>query len=389
MGLMQAIRLSVSSIFAHRLRSFLTMLGVIIGVFSVVALISLGQGATKQVTEQVQGMGANLITITITNGGAQGGLTLEEAAALENRPGVKDVVPVVSGRAVAKQGTRSMTALVEGVTPAYHSVRNHTTTAGRPLAGADVSLRQNVAVLGTEIVEELFPGQNPVGAQVQIHGAIFTVVGVLEEKGSGMGGSNDNKILIPVTTAQRLLRNMNIATIYVQAESPEQVGRAKLAVEASLKQRFRADDAFQVIDMADILSTVNQVTGTLTLMLGGIAAISLLVGGIGIMNIMLVSVTERTREIGINKALGAKKQDILLQFLVESVVISGTGGLIGLLLGQVFILLIQRVTGFAAVLSPQVVALSLSFSLGVGMFFGIWPANKAAGLHPIEALRAQ
>lgn len=389
MGLLQAFRLSISAIIANKLRSILTMLGVIIGVFSVVALISLGQGATNQVTEQIQGMGSNLITVSITGRGAQSGLSLEEAIALGSRPGVGVIAPVISGQATFKHQTQSVTALLEGVTPDYNAVRNHQVEVGRSLLPADLEFRQNVALLGTEVVQELFNGQNAVGTQIYINGSSFTVIGVLEEKGSGMGGSNDNKILIPITTAQRLLRNMTISTVYIQAESPDMVDRVVVAIEASLNQLFRDNNAFRVANQADILNTVSQVTGTLTLMLGGIAAISLLVGGIGIMNIMLVSVTERTREIGICKALGAKKQDILLQFLVESAVISGTGGLIGLMLGQIFVLLINRFAGLTAAFSPQVVILALTFSVGVGIFFGIWPANKAAGLNPIEALRAQ
>ncbi|MBS4007110.1 MAG: ABC transporter permease [Clostridium sp.] len=389
MGLLQAFRLSVSAIRAKKLRSFLTMLGVIIGVFSVVALISLGQGATSLVTEQVQAIGSNLIVVNISGRGARSGLTLEEALALASRPGVSAVAPMLSGQATYKYQTENISAPLSGVTPDYNAVRNHNIAYGRSLVAADLDHRQEVAVLGSEVAQELFGRENPLGAKIRINGNAFTVIGVLEEKGDGIGESNDNRVLIPLTTAQRLLRNMNISTIYIQAESPESVDRAVVSVEASLKQIFRDEDAFGVFNQADLLSTVNQITGTLTLMLGGIAAISLLVGGIGIMNIMLVSVTERTREIGICKALGARKKDILYQFLIESAVISGTGGLIGLMLGQLAATLVNRFSDFPTAVTFQVAVLALAFSVGVGIFFGIWPANKAADLNPVEALRAQ
>ena len=389
MGFLQAFRLSVSAILAKKLRSFLTMLGVIIGVFSVVALISLGQGATSLVTEQVQAIGSNLVIVNITGRGARTGLSLEETLALASRPGVSAIAPVLSGQATFKYQTQSMSASLEGVTPDYNAVRNHNIQYGRSLVAADLDHRQKVALLGSEVAQELFGGENPLGSEVRINGNAFTVIGVLEEKGDGIGGTNDNKVLIPLTTAQRLLRNMNISALYIQSESPEAVDRVMVSIKASLNQIFRDEDAFRVFNQADLLSTVNQITGTLTLMLGGIAAISLLVGGIGIMNIMLVSVTERTREIGICKALGARKKDILYQFLIESAVISGTGGLIGLALGQLAASLVSRFSDFPTAITFQVAILALAFSVGVGIFFDIWPANKAADLSPVEALRAQ
>jgi len=204
-----------------------------------------------------------------------------------------------------------------------------------------------------------------------------------------MGGSNDDKVIIPITTAQRLLRDAGIRTVYIQAASPDEVNQVVAGLEAVMQRRFRDEDAYRVFNQAEVLDTVSQVTGTMTLMLGGIAGISLLVGGIGIMNIMLVSVTERTREIGITKALGAKKRDILSQFLVESAVISSLGGLVGLLLGYGLVRTISKFSGLTAVFSPEVVGVALVFSLFVGVFFGIYPANKAANLNPIEALRAE
>ncbi|WP_227766094.1 ABC transporter permease [Zhaonella formicivorans] len=388
MGLGQAVRLALAAIYANKLRSFLTMLGVIIGVFSVVALVSIGQGATSQVTEQVQGMGSNLVTLNIRGRGAVSSITYDEAMELADRPGVSAVAPVVNGQVTVKYGNTSYDTSLEGTTPDYTSVRNHPVEQGRFLTFTDVENRQKVAVVGTDVVKELFSGTNPLGQEIRINGSAFTVIGVLQQKGGSMGGSNDDKVIIPISTAQRLLRNAGVRTVYIQAQSPEEVDRVVAVLEATMQRRFRDEEAYRVFNQAEMLETVGEVTGTLTLMLGGIAGISLLVGGIGIMNIMLVSVTERTREIGICKALGAKKRDIMLQFLVEAIVISATGGGLGLALGYGLTRLISKFAQLTTVFSPQVIAVAFGFSLLVGVFFGIYPANKAANLSPIEALRA-
>lgn len=390
MNFLQAVKLSIAAIWSNKLRSFLTMLGVIIGVFAVVALVSLGQGATNTVTEQVQGMGSNLITVQITGRGTKTALTLEEARDLGEKAGVKTAAPVISAQGTVKYGNETALFSVEGSTPEYQEVRNHHAASGRFLVPTDITYRQKVAVLGTEIVAELFPATDPLGREIRINGTPFTVVGILEQKGSGgMMGSDDRKIIIPASTAQRLFQSPGVQMIYIQTESPQSVDRAMAALEATLKNHFRDEDAYMVFDQAQILDLVNQVTGTLTLMLGGIAGISLLVGGIGIMNIMLVSVTERTREIGICKALGAKRKDILFQFLVESAVISSLGGLLGMLFGYGLVRLLSSLIGLPASFSLQVVVAALLFSLFVGVFFGIYPANKAAKLNPIDALRAE
>jgi len=389
MNFWQAVRLSLDAIWSNKLRSFLTMLGVIIGVFAVVALVSLGQGAGDTVAEQVQGIGSNLITVYISGRGTKTAMTMAEVAALEEMAGVQAAVPIISAQGTLKHGSKTAVFSVEGTTPAYQAVRAHYPQAGRFLVSNDVTYRQNVAVLGTEVVEELFPAADPVGQEIRINGTPFTVVGVLAEKGYGMMGSDDAKVIIPVSTARRLFQSPGVQNIYIQAESPQAVDRAMAAIEASLKYQFRDEDAFMVFNQAQILDVLGQVMGTMTLLLSGIAGISLLVGGIGIMNIMLVSVTERTREIGIYKALGAKRRDILFQFLVESAVISSIGGIIGMLCGYGLMKLLNSIFELPASFSPQVVIVALLFSIFVGIFFGLYPANKAARLNPVDALRAE
>ncbi|MEW5785945.1 MAG: ABC transporter permease [Bacillota bacterium] len=389
MNFLQAVRLSLDAIWSNKLRSFLTMLGVIIGVFAVVALVSISQGASDTVTEQVQGMGSNLITVMVTGRGTKTALTLDEVRDLGEKAGVKAAVPVISTQGTIKYGNKTAVFAVEGSSPEYQAVRTHYAQAGRFLVPTDVTYRQNVAVLGSEVVAEFFPATDPVGREIRINGTPFTVVGILEEKGYGMMGSDDGKIVIPVSTAQRLFHSPGVQTIYIEAESTQSVDRAVAAIEATLKYRFRDEDAYLVFNQAQILDVVNQVMGTMTLLLGGIAGISLLVGGIGIMNIMLVSVTERTREIGIYKALGAKRRDILFQFLVESAVISSLGGLLGMLFGYGLVRVLNNLIDLPAAFSLRVVVTALLFSLFVGIFFGIYPANKAAKLNPIDALRAE
>jgi putative ABC transport system permease protein len=389
MSILQAMSIAFGALRANKMRSALTMLGVIIGVFSVVTLVSIGQGATSSVTEQIQGMGSNLITVTITGRGVNRFISLKEAEQLADRAGVAAIAPVVSQSATVKQGNQSVTVAVEGATVDYTAVRNHPIARGRFISAADISIRQNIVVLGSDTAQDLFPFSNPLGQDIRINGIPFTVVGVLAEKGSSMGGSSDEKAIIPITTALRTFHIEGIQTVYIEAENADVVDSVISSLEASLQYHFRDEDAVRIFSQTQILDTMNQVTNTLTLMLGGIAAISLLVGGIGIMNIMLVSVTERTREIGICKALGAKKRDILLQFLIESAVLSGLGGIVGMVFGYLAVTAIRTYSGLGAVFSLQIVLIAIIFSLCIGVFFGIYPANRAARLNPIEALRAQ
>jgi len=387
MGVWQIIKLAIAGIKANKMRSFLTMLGVIIGVAAVIVLVSIGEGATKSVTDRIEGMGSNLISVTIRGNESSAALTYEEVQKWKERAGIRGLAPTINGSVSVKYGSNKYDTSLEGVNEEYEEVRNHKVQAGRFILPMDVSLRQKVVLLGTEVAAELFGGMNPVGETVKLNGTNFKVVGLLEEKGSESMGSNDDKVLIPLTTAERLLNSKGIRSVYVQAESPEMVDPVVTQIDNILFRKTNDAESYRVFNQAEMLSTVSEVTGTLTAMLGGIAAISLLVGGIGIMNIMLVSVTERTREIGIRKAIGAKRKDILRQFLIEALVVSSSGGIIGIILGIGGANILGSVLSMETVVSFKIMALAFGFSLFIGMVFGMYPANKAAKLNPIEALR--
>lgn len=388
MNLAQALKMAWKSIRQNKMRSFLTMLGIIIGVAAVISLVSVGQGATAKVTEQVQGLGTNLITINIMGRGATTSLSYEESMSYAATPGVQAVSPVINGRVTAKNGTANESVSIEGITPEYESVRNFHVQDGRFLLPLDIDYLQKVALIGVTTAQNLFGTENPVGKKVMLNGQSYQIVGLLEQKGSTLGGSNDDKILIPITSAERLLRNKGVQSIYIQTTSADNVALVKSELEAQLDKKFRGlTTAYSVFDQEDMLSTMTSISSTMTMALAGIAGISLLVGGIGIMNIMLVSVSERTREIGIRKAIGARKRDILTQFLIESVVLAGLGGVLGIGIGVGGGSLISRFTGMTVSTSWSVVTVAFTFSLCIGVIFGLLPANKAAKLRPIDALR--
>ncbi|PLX28953.1 MAG: ABC transporter permease [Clostridiales bacterium] len=384
----QTFKMAMSSIFSNKMRSFLTMLGVIIGVSAVIILVSIGQGTTKSVTESIEGMGSNLLTVNIMGRGADTSLDLEDIEMFDEFIGVGKVAGSSTMNADIKSGTTILEDIsINGTDEDYLSILNYEMLEGRFLIDTDLDNRQRVAVVGSEVKSELFGNASAIGEEIKINGQTYTIVGSLAEKGSSMMGSNDEVVVIPLTTAQRLSGDTSIRTIYVQAESAETVDVAKAYMENYLERKFGDEDAYRVFDQSEVLDTVGSVTGMLTAMLGGIAGISLLVGGIGIMNIMLVSVTERTREIGIRKAIGAKYSDILVQFIIESIVLSGMGGIIGVALGIGGAYAITAIFELETVVSMGIVILSTMFSLGVGVVFGIYPADKAAKLNTIDALR--
>ncbi|MEK4044447.1 ABC transporter permease [Paenibacillus sp. FSL H8-0048] len=388
MILAQSIRMAVMSIVGNKIRSFLTMLGIVIGVSSVILLVSVGQGVTGQITSQFSDLGTNQLTVMITGRGAVTSLTAEEVAAFSKVPGVDQVSPTISSNVTAKYRNVHTNVSLEGITASYEKVQNFHVQSGRFLLDIDNEYRQKAALIGTETAKKLFGADNPVGREIQLNGTSFQLVGLLQAKGSSLSGSNDKKILIPLSTSERLLQSKGIQTFTVTALSDKDVASVKTAIGQILDRKFlRAKDAYSVFDSKQMLDTLKKTSGTLSLALAGIAGISLFVGGIGIMNIMIISVNERTREIGIRKAIGAKKMDILLQFIIESMVLSTMGGILGIGAGLGLTWLVGQLTALQVGYAWNMVNISFLFSLFIGVFFGILPASKAARLRPIQALR--
>ena len=396
MNPIETIKMAFKAIFANKIRSFLTMLGVIIGVMSVTVLMGIGQGTTSSVTDSISAMGTNLLTVNIQTrrigfgGRNMGGntrsssakgtviLKLDDVLSLKDNEYIQYVSPTVSGSLTVKAGSTNTSAQISGVMPDYAKIVNTELASGRYIIDADVENRSAVCVIGPELAEDLFGNTNVVGNTLHVNGRKFRIVGVLD--------STSSELVLPFTLAQRMLNNTSITTFYLSATDSSTVNRAQTAVERFLYKKYQDDSTYSILNQEEILETMNEMTQTLSLMLGGIAGISLLVGGIGIMNIMLVSVTERTREIGIRKAIGAKRRNILLQFLIESIVLSGMGGVLGLALGYGVMYALETYMGMTIAASAGVAQLALGFSMFVGVVFGLYPANKASKLKPIDAL---
>lgn len=391
MNILESVKIAWKGIMSNKVRSLLTMLGVIIGVASVISLTSVGQGVTSDITASLEDMGTNLITVSgMRNMG--GKLEMEDIESLEDSEYILAAVPSLTKSYVTiKYGSESMDEVtVEGTSQDYQAVNNFFVAEGRFLLEDDVDSRKKVCVVGQTIVDELFAGQNPIGEKISYDGQKYTVVGVMEEKGSSSMTDNDSYVFIPVSTAARTMGTTVLSTIYVQSASEEVTDAAVTHIENVYTEKFGNADAIRIFAMDELLETMDSTTAILTLLLGAIAGISLLVGGIGIMNIMLVSVTERTREIGIRKAIGARRKDILSQFLVESIILSLTGGIIGILLGVGLAKAAAAlVTDLSTLVTPWSIILSFGFSVAIGVFFGIYPANKASKLDPIVALRQE
>lgn len=391
MGIFQAYRMALKSVLSNKVRAFLTMLGVIIGVGAVIAAVAFAQGSTKSITDSLQGLGTNLIQISITGRNSNRSVTYSDLQdfADKNSDTIAALAPTISGSVTVKFGdkTSDTTSLI-GTSQEYETIKSVHVQSGRFLLTIDADCRQKVALIGTTVVNELFGGIDPLGQTIKINGMVFTVVGVLQERANSQTSSDDDQVIIPVTVAQRLMKSGPIRNFSVQAATPEAVNTVMDKLNAFLTKIYNDSNKFRVFNQEQMLSTLSSVTGIMMGVLGGIATISLVVGGIGIMNIMLVSVTERTREIGIRKAIGAKRRSILIQFLIEALMVTGIGGLMGVLLGISIIKFI--IGGFNIV--PEVYSitwmlLSFGISLVVGVIFGLFPAFKAANLNPIEALR--
>jgi len=384
-----AFKMAIKSILSNKLRSFLTMLGVIIGIWAVIAVVGLAQGSTKSITDRLQRLGTNLIQINITGRNSNRNVTYEELQqfAEQHAEDIEAIAPTVSSSVTLKYGTNTHDTTLIGTTADYSTVRDVNVSSGRFILPIDVDYRQKVALVGTYIVKDLFNGQNPIGKKIKINGQIFTVVGVLEERANSQQQSDDDQVIVPVTVAQRLTRNAIIRNFAIKITDGNRSEAVMNYLNDFLMKIYNDSTAFRVFNTAQLLDTLNSVTQTLTLMLAGIAAISLIVGGIGIMNIMLVSVTERTREIGIRKAIGAKRRNILVQFLIEASVVTGLGGVVGIILGFVTIRVMSKLNIATAIFSIPWAILAFTISLAIGIVFGLFPASKASRLNPIEALR--
>lgn len=392
MGFIQAYKMAIKSIRSNKVRSFLTMLGVIIGVSSVIAAVGFAQGSTKSMTDTIESLGTNLIQVNIFGRNSNRKVTYDQIKvfAEENSAEIAAVAPTSSANGTVKYKTLNRETTIMGTSPDYSLIKSVEAQSGRFIVQNDVDNMQKVAVVGTAVVNDIFEGSDPLGLKMKINGQMFTVVGVLEEKDDGQDDGADDTVIIPITVAQRLFSTATIRNFAIQASSPDTVETAKDKLEAFLEKTYKDTDAFRVFNQAEMLESLDSMTGTMTAVLAGIAAISLIVGGIGIMNIMLVSVTERTREIGIRKAIGAKKKNILVQFLIEAIIVTGIGGILGVLIGVSIIhFIIGGLELVPEVYSIPWIIISFSISLIVGVVFGLFPAFKAASLNPIEALRAE
>jgi putative ABC transport system permease protein len=388
--LKESIKMVLENVLSNKMRSFLTMLGIIIGVGSVIAMITIVSGATKTVTDQVASMGANTVTVQVMGTPLKQGLTQGDLGELEALENIAGIAPTVSGTTAVAHDGQTMDAIgLQGKNDVYFENTEDLISAGRMISPVDTENESRVALIGQGIADELFVGSNPVGESIKIDGITFTVIGVLNGSDSFASSSTDEAVMIPYTTALNMVgaKYINNLTIYLTDDN--QADLTTRQIEAVLDKAFNGDeDSYSIINMQDILDTIESMTGILSMMLGGIAAISLVVGGIGIMNMMLVSVTERTSEIGLRKALGARPTQIQLQFLIESIVLCLIGGMIGFVLGIGVAFLAASLMGTGFALTASTVLLAVGFSGVIGIVFGFMPARKASRLNPIDALRS-
>ena len=399
----ELLKMAGLSLIANKLRTLLTMLGIIIGVAAVIAMVSVGMGVKKNVVDSISRLGSNLLMVmpgSSNRGGIRGAagsvitLTYDDAKSIKEK--IKDisfVSPTVQGSYQVVYGHENWNTTVTGVIPEYVQIQSLTMKSGLFFTDYDVEVRSRVAVIGTTVASNLFGEVNPVGKKIRIGNAPYTIIGLIASKGqSSMGQDQDDVVLIPLTTAQeRLIGITYVRSINVQVADEDKMDQVQAQIENLLRQRHRiqkdAEDDFNVRNLTSLMETMSQTTTMITLLLGSVAGISLIVGGIGIMNIMMVSVTERTREIGIRKAIGATYANIMLQFLIESTMISVIGGIIGIFLGIGLAQAISKFGNFTTVISALSIVVSFGFSLFVGIVFGLLPARKAARLDPIDALR--
>ena len=403
--LLQSLLIAMRALRVNKMRALLTMLGIIIGIAAVIAMVAIGSGASKMISDQIASIGSNLLLVipgSVTSGGLRSGsggtptLTYDDAKAIKTEcPSVANVAPTVRGSAQIVYGNQNWSTVVMGATPEMLSVRDWPVAAGRNISQSDVDGATKNCLIGQTIAENLFGAADPVGKIIRIKKIPFTVIGLLEHKGqSPQGQDQDDVVYIPLRTAQRKMFGSqfpnSVGSVMVQAQGADVLKKAEEEVTALLDQRHRIGPSrerdFTVRNLSEILAVSEQSSKVMSLLLGAVASISLIVGGIGIMNIMLVSVTERTREIGIRMAIGARQRDILLQFLTEAVLLTTCGGIIGMGMGVAGAMVISKIMEWPTLISSQAIIIAFLFSAGVGVFFGFYPARKAAGLNPIDAL---
>ncbi|MDF2923331.1 MAG: FtsX-like permease family protein [Paenibacillaceae bacterium] len=390
MKLWELVRMALRTVVSNPMRSILTMLGVIIGVGSVVALVAIGQGSTSKVSDEISGLGTNLLVVNVTNQGRATQLDYDDVMQLEQFPEFNWVAPTITkGSSNIKYDRTTGSYQVIGTNDRYGSMNKVKMATGRFIAEADLEFRNNVVVLGSDVSKTFFGFLDPVGQEVNIDGVVFSVIGVMEQKGKNINNTSiDTTVVMPLSTAQRQFKLGSLRTTYVEAASKDDVAKAESTLQDYLYYKFKSESGYEILNQNEMLKTQEAVAAQMSYLLAGIACISLLVGGIGIMNIMLVTVSERTREIGIRKSIGAKRRNILFQFLVESVVLSGLGGIIGLLTGIGVSYGIEKFNPeMPTEVSLWVSIAAFLFSVLVGIVFGLYPANKASRLRPIDALR--
>lgn len=389
MNFKQSFKLAVKSLKSSKMRAFLTMLGIIIGVASVIILVSLMNGLSNEMTSRFEDMGTNTITVNVMGRGTNRSLAVEDVEQLmeENPDYLDQFSPRVSASVTAKYDVNSVDTTVNGINECYDEMQSIAVTKGRFIQYIDCERRQKVCVIGTYLVQELFAGMNPVGEHIKINGSAYTVVGVLEEKADSEESSEDDMIYIPYTTATRLAGNASISSYFITAVDTDRIDATMTIIKSKLYSVFGDEDAYRVTSMSEMIDMVDEMTGSIALVLVGIAGISLVVGGIGIMNIMLVSVTERTREIGIRKSLGAKRKDIMRQFIIEAATTSSIGGIVGIIFGIAAAYVAGILMDMSVAPSWNAVLIAFSVSVAIGMIFGYFPASKAAKMNPIDVLR--
>ena len=389
MGIVQSFKLAFKQLLSNKMRSILTMLGIIIGVLSVTLLVSVANSMTESVNSQMTDLGSNLISVMVTSKDPNKQLSYTDAKKFKDIDNIEKISADVSGNVDLKYSDKDKITSIVGTDNNFIDLENKKLSEGRFVLPIDIKYNNKVVVLGNQIAKDIFGFENPLHKYVKLNGVKYKVVGILDKDNSALNSTND-KIYAPITSVQRLIKNIYVSNLYLKVNDTDSIDNTMSIIEKKLDKIFdEEENSYMLINQQQILDTISNMQGTMKTTVGVIAGISLLVGGIGIMNIMLVSVTERTREIGIRKALGAKRRDILMQFLIESIVISLIGGIIGAILGIIGSQAFNSVLGVTSGISWDIVIFGLVFSMFIGVIFGLMPANKASKLLPIDALRTE